>query len=238
MIELSGATKRFSEEGVFRFDLSVGKGESLGVIGASGAGKSTLLQMIAGFVDLDAGTIRLADHDHSASAPAARPISMVFQSNNLFDHLDVATNVGLGIAPGFRRAGEAMNKVKDALRQVGLAGFEDRPPSGLSGGEAQRVALARALVRDKPILLLDEPFAALGPSMRADFTALLSTMQKDRGLTMLTVSHAPTELRGLCSRLAFVAEGGIAALGDTEAMLTDPPHAALASYLGVQARQH
>jgi thiamine transport system ATP-binding protein len=238
MIELSGATKRFSEEGTFRFDLKVGKGESLGVIGASGAGKSTLLQMIAGFVDLDAGVIRLSGQDHSASAPAARPISMVFQSNNLFDHLDVATNVGLGIAPGFRRTGEAMDKVNDALAQVGLAGFEDRRPSGLSGGEAQRVALARALVRDKPILLLDEPFAALGPSMRSDFTALLGTMQKERGLTMLTVSHAPTELRGLCSRLAFVADGGIAALGDTETMLTDSPHPALATYLGVPAHQY
>lgn len=233
MIKLTGATRRFSQEGTFRFDLEVGEGQSLGVIGASGAGKSTLLQMIAGFVELDSGAIELAGQDHSASAPAERPISMVFQSNNLFDHLDVATNVGLGISPRFRKAGEPMEKVLDALAQVGLAGFEDRRPTSLSGGEAQRVALARALVRDKPILLLDEPFAALGPSMRADFTALLSAMQKDRGLTMLTVSHAPTELRGLCERLAFVYDGEIAVMGETAAMLANPPHPALADYLGV-----
>jgi len=237
MIKLTGATRRFSQEGIFRFDLVVAEGQSLGVIGASGAGKSTLLKMIAGFVELDSGTIELAGQDHSASTPAERPISMVFQSNNLFDHLDVATNVGLGISPRFRKAGELMEKVRDALAQVGLAGFENRRPTSLSGGEAQRVALARALVRDKPILLLDEPFAALGPSMRADFTALLSTMQKKRGLTMLTVSHAPNELQGLCKRLAFVYNGEIAVMGETAAILPDPPHPALADYLGVAANR-
>ncbi len=237
MIELSGATKRFSADGTFRFDLTMAEGQSLGVIGASGAGKSTLLQMIAGFLDLDAGTIKLAGQEHTESAPSERPISMVFQSNNLFDHLNVATNVGLGISPRFRQSGEALARVKDALAQVGLAGFEDRRPANLSGGEAQRVALARALVRDKPILLLDEPFAALGPSMRADFTDLLSAMQKERGLTMLTVSHAPNELQGLCERLAFVYDGAIAVIGDTAAMLADPPHPALASYLGVAANR-
>ena len=232
MIVLEGATKRFSDYGAFAFDLTVERGSSLGVIGPSGAGKSTLLQMVAGFIELDGGQIGLEGVDHTHSAPAQRPVSMVFQANNLFDHLDVAVNVGLGITPRFRRSHQAMDQVVEALAQVGLEGFEDRRPVSLSGGEAQRVALARALVRDKPILLLDEPFAALGPSMRQDFSSLLSAMQKERGLTMLTVSHAPTELNGLCDRLAFVLDGHVAALGETASMLNDPPHPALAAYLG------
>lgn len=236
MISVRGATKRFSDTAQFRFDLQVDRGVSLGIIGASGAGKSTLLQMIAGFLPLDEGLIELDGVDHRASDPASRPISMVFQSNNVFDHLDVATNVGLGISPRFRKSSGSLAIVKEALASVGLQGFETRRAAGLSGGEAQRVALARALVRDKPILLLDEPFAALGPSMRADFTQLVRTMQREKRLTMLTVSHAPDELVDLCEELAFVADGHIAARGETEAMLKAPPHHALAAYLGISAQ--
>lgn len=232
MIAVRGATKRFSDTTAFSFDLEIHAGVSLGIIGASGAGKSTLLQMIAGFLPLDSGLIELDGVDHRASDPAVRPISMVFQSNNVFDHLNVATNVGLGISPSFRKSSESSAVVSEALASVGLEGFEARRAAGLSGGEAQRVALARALVRDKPILLLDEPFAALGPSMRSDFTKLVRTMQKAKGLTMLTVSHAPDELAGLCEELAFIAEGGIVERGETQALLNNPDHRALAAYLG------
>lgn len=232
MISVRGATKRFSDAAQFKFDLEVDRGVSLGIIGSSGAGKSTLLQMIAGFLPLDSGVIELDGVDHRDSDPASRPVSMVFQSNNVFDHLDVATNVGLGISPDFRKSSESLGVVKEALASVGLDGFEGRRAAGLSGGEAQRVALARALVRDKPILLLDEPFAALGPSMRADFTQLVRTMQQTKGLTMLSVSHAPDELAGLCEELAFVAEGQIAARGTTKTMLDSPQNRALAAYLG------
>lgn len=232
MISVRGATKTFSDTARFRFDLQVDRGVSLGIIGASGAGKSTLLQMIAGFLPPDGGVIELDGVDHSASDPATRPVSMVFQSNNVFDHLDVATNVGLGISPRFRKSSDSLAVVKDALTSVGLDGFEARRAAGLSGGEAQRVALARALVRDKPILLLDEPFAALGPSMRADFTQLVRAMQQKKQLTMLTVSHAPNELAGLCEELAFIADGQIAARGATQTLLDRPENQALAAYLG------
>lgn len=232
MISVRGATKRFSDTTAFSFDLEVDQGVSVGIIGASGAGKSTLLQMIAGFLPLDSGLIELDGVDHRASDPASRPVSMVFQSSNVFDHLDVATNVGLGISPNFRKSSGTMAVVREALASVGLEGFEARRAAGLSGGEAQRVALARALVRDKPILLLDEPFAAFGPSMRTDFTQLVRTMQKEKGLTMLTVSHAPDELPGLCEELAFIADGQIAARGATQAMLNSPENRALADYLG------
>ncbi|MGD1888652.1 MAG: ATP-binding cassette domain-containing protein, partial [Cohaesibacteraceae bacterium] len=115
---------------------------------------------------------------------------------------------------------------------VGLGGFEGRRVSSLSGGEAQRVALARALVRDRPILLLDEPFAALGPSMRRDFTQLVSTMQKEKQLTMLTVSHTPQELTDLCDELAFINDGTITARGPVETMLNGSDNSDLRDYLG------
>jgi thiamine transport system ATP-binding protein len=236
MIKLDDVSLSFSPGTDFHFSFKVARGASLGVIGPSGAGKSTLLQMIAGFLVPERGSIVLDGSDHTRSEPFARPVSMVFQANNLFDHLNVAMNVGLGMDPAFSdRAngmGEAMEKVEEALASVGLAGFAGRRATELSGGEAQRVALARALVRDRPILLLDEPFAALGPSMRQELIQLLARMQQDRGLTMLTISHAPDELAGLCEELAFMDEGRIVARGPTRLMLDEPPSAALKHYLG------
>ncbi|MEM6712970.1 MAG: ATP-binding cassette domain-containing protein [Pseudomonadota bacterium] len=232
MIEIEGAKVQFDDGPSFTFSLTVGRGERIGLIGPSGAGKSTLLSIIAGFLPLDAGRLVLDGVDHSLSEPAARPVTMMFQANNLFDHLDVATNVGLGISPRFKKKGGALSLVQEALAEVGLAGFEERGATGLSGGEAQRVALARALVRDKPILLLDEPFAALGPSMREAFSQKLTAMAQARGLTVLIVSHSPDDLLGLCDRLAFVSDRQIAAEGETAEMLDNPPTEDLARYLG------
>ena len=98
---------------------------------------------------------------------------MIFQENNLFAHLDVAANVGLGISPALRLTAADSERIATALGRTGLAGKEKRLPRELSGGERQRVALARALVRDRPVLLLDEPFASLGPALREEMLDLL-----------------------------------------------------------------
>ena len=232
MIRLDAVTTKFGSDAHFVFDLTVGRGERVGIAGPSGAGKSTLFQIIAGFLEPDAGRIALDGEDHTASPPFQRPVSLMFQSGNMFDHLDVATNVGLGISPHFASRSSEMARVGEALAKVGLAGFERRRTHGLSGGEQQRVALARALVRDRPILLLDEPFAALGPSMRRDFTALLAGLQRERGLTLLVISHAPQEMAGLVDRLLFIEGGRIAADGDYASMMADASGTALGRYLG------
>lgn len=237
MIELQKVRLALQGGARFSFDLAVDAGVSLGVIGPSGAGKSTLLHLIAGFLRPCDGAVLLSGADHTRSDSSGRPVSMVFQSNNLFDHLDVATNVGLGISTAFRKRGRDLDRVMEALDRVGLAGFAARDVASLSGGEAQRVALARAMVRDRPILLLDEPFAALGPSMRREFCALVAAMQKEKGLTMLTVSHTPHELVGLCDELAFIDRGGIAVRGPIEALLTSTDNAALRHYLGKPSQQ-
>src|SRR5690606_25612104 len=124
------------------------------VMGPSGSGKSTLLNLVAGFETPASGAVLIGGDDVSRRPPPARPVSMVFQENNLFAHLDVAQNVGLGRSPSLRLSAEDRTDVAAALARTGLAGKEARLPAELSGGERQRVALSRALVRDRPVLLL------------------------------------------------------------------------------------
>src|SRR5262245_4510060 len=181
VIDLAGVTFRY-EDMQMRFDLHVASGECLAIIGPSGAGKSTLLALIAGFERAEAGSIRIDGQDVTGLPPAARPVTMLFQEHNLFAHLTVAANVGLGIHPGLRLTAADRDKVEWALAEVGLAGFAGRRPAQLSGGERQRVALARALVRKRSVLLLDEPFAALGPALRREMLDLVARLQEAQQL--------------------------------------------------------
>ena len=166
-VRLSDARVHFGETGL-HFDCSSARARSLPWPVASGSGKSTLLNVIAGFETPDAGKVEILGENVAGRDPAERPVSVIFQEHNLFAHLDVATNIGLGIDPALRLGVEGKRRKSPArLLRVGFEGFGKRLPPTLSGGERQRVALARALVRRKPILLLDEPFAALDPGLRA-----------------------------------------------------------------------
>ncbi len=141
-------------------DLHIREGTRVAVLGPSGAGKSTLLSAIAGFQPLSRGQI-FWHEIQLPDTPAKRPISMVFQDNNLFPHLTVAENVGLGLRPDLNLSEEEHSRVTQALSRVGLADMASRKPAQLSGGQMARVALARVLLRDRPLLLLDEPLARL-----------------------------------------------------------------------------
>lgn len=215
-----------------RFDLTVAAGEILAVMGPSGSGKSTLLSLIAGFETASAGRVRIAGEDVSLLPPASRPISMIFQENNLFAHLNVAANVGLGRSPSLRLTTDDRTLVGQALARVGLAGKESRLPRELSGGERQRVALARALVRDRPVLLLDEAFASLGPAMRDEMLDLVGELHASKGMTVLMVTHDPSDARRIAPRTAFLEDGRIAALGPTDDLFEASRSAALGRYLG------
>lgn len=214
------------------FDLKVEAGRFLAVIGPSGAGKSTLLNLIAGFATPLAGRISLMENACTRAEPAARPVTIVFQEHNLFPHLDVWKNVALGRAPDLKIAAAEAADITAALARVGLSGFEQRLPKELSGGERQRVALARALVRDKPILLLDEPFAALGPALRRDMVALVRALWRERGLTVVLVSHDPDDARDAATDVAFVHAGQILRHGPTRAVLDASDLPELTAYLG------
>jgi thiamine transport system ATP-binding protein len=217
------------------FDTVVPAGSLSAVMGPSGSGKSTFFSLIAGFERPQRGRIMLSGDDVTDRAPAARPISMVFQDNNLFAHLDVETNIALGIQPARRPRPEERDRIALALERVGLAGFAKRRPASLSGGERQRVALARALVRHRPVLLLDEPFAALGPKLREDMLALVGDLHAEAGLTTLMISHQPADARAVCDRVIFIENGRIEANETVETMFASRDIPAWNAYLGSEA---
>jgi thiamine transport system ATP-binding protein len=231
VLEFEDVTFRY-EAMTMRFSLSVAAGEFLAIIGPSGAGKSTLLSLIAGFDRPLGGRILVEGRDITGLPPAERPLTMLFQDHNLFAHLDVHATVGLGIHPGLRLTAVDRRRIAEALAQVGLSGMERRLPGQLSGGERQRAALARSLVRDRPLLLLDEPFAALGPALRREMLELVDRIRRERRMTVLMVTHQPEDARLAAGRTAWVEDGAIRRVGPTAALFADPGFAALRLYLG------
>lgn len=218
----------------FRFDVSFRPAATTAVMGASGSGKSTLLALIAGFEQPRSGRVLIGGTAMNGLAPAERPVSMVFQENNVFPHLSVEKNVGLGRSPSLRLTEGDRQAVAAALGRVGLAGKEQRLPGQLSGGERQRVALARVLVRDRPVLLLDEPFASLGPALRADMLDLLGDLQAERGLTVLFVTHHPEDARRVAGEVVFLDRGTVAEQGPAGRFFGDDPPPGFRDYIGAR----
>lgn len=220
-------------QGSFRLtaDWSAAPGARIAVMGPSGAGKSTLLAAIAGFLAPTGGRILWQGQDLGPLAPGDRPVTILFQDQNLFPHLTVAQNVGLGLRPDLRLTADDRARIDRALERAGLAGLGPRRPGHLSGGQASRAALARALLRARPVLLLDEPFAALGPALRSDMLALVREVADATGATVLMVTHDPGDALALGGSTAFVAEGLVHPPVATGALLADPPPA-LRDYLG------
>lgn len=231
-IDLKGLTFRY-ENMEMSFTLAIDTGACFALIGPSGAGKTTLLSLIAGFEAPLSGRVLIGGEDVTGLAPSDRPVTMLFQEHNLFAHLSAADNVGLGIRPGLRLGEGDHRRVREALARVGLAGLEGRLPRQLSGGERQRVALARSLVRDRPVLLLDEPFAALGPALRFEMLDLVDELRRAAGLTVVLVSHQPEDARRIAGRAAFVHAGRILAEGPVPALFDNPPTPELTAYLGI-----
>lgn len=230
--ELVLVQDNFRLEGSFAFRA----GAVCALIGPSGGGKSTLLSAIAGFVTATSGSIRIGGADMNGVAPAGRPVTLLFQDHNLFPHLSVARNVGLGLRSSLRQTSGDRAAIAAALARVGLAGFESRMPGSLSGGQAGRVALARALLRDKPVLLLDEPFAALGPALRNEMLDLVAEVQRERKLTVLLVTHIPDDAMRIAAFSALVANGRVEPPEPTAELLGNPPKA-LRDYLGQPREQ-
>jgi len=201
------------------------------IIGPSGGGKSTLLLAIAGFLDPSGGDILIGGDTVTSIPPAQRAVTLLFQENNLFPHLTVFQNTGLGVRPDLKLSKAQIDKVEGALEKVGLAGMGARHPSELSGGQRQRVALARALLRDRPVLMLDEPFAALGPALRHEMLDLVARIQQEQKSTLLMVTHNPEDALRIAENTVLVADGVAAAPQPTNTLLNNPPPA-LAAYLG------
>lgn len=203
----------------------------IALIGPSGAGKSTVLAAIAGFLVPVEGRVLWNGKPLDALPPGARPVSMLFQDNNLFPHLTAAQNVGLGLRSDLKLSENDKMAVDAALSTVGLAGYESRKPQALSGGQQSRVALARVLVADRPLVLLDEPFAALGPALKSEMLDLVQSMLTAAGKTVIMVTHDPMDARRIADHAVLVADGSVTPPVATDDLLTDPPPT-LAAYLG------
>ncbi|WP_165462035.1 thiamine ABC transporter ATP-binding protein ThiQ [Atlantibacter sp.] len=202
-----------------RFSFTADAGERIAVLGPSGAGKSTLLNLIAGFLSPASGAVILAGNNHTRTPPAKRPVSVLFQENNLFNHLTVRQNIGLGLHPGLK-LNDAQREETEALAgKMGLMEYLERLPGELSGGQRQRVALARCLIRKQPILLLDEPFSALDPALRKEMLNLLDTQCRERNMTLLMVSHSLEDALSIAPRSLVVRDGRIIWDGATAALL-------------------
>lgn len=211
------------------FDMDAG--QRIAVIGPSGAGKSTLVNALCGFVDVAPGEITQDGRDITTALPSERGMAMLFQDNNLFAHLSIAQNVGLGIRPALRLTQSETAQVMTALDRVALQGFAQRKPFELSGGQQSRAALARALVQSKSWMVLDEPFAALGPALRAEMLDLVAEVASETGAGLLMVTHSPEDARRIADQVIFVGDGVAHAPMETAELLNNPPPA-LKAYLG------
>lgn len=219
--------------GAFRLAASgtVPGGTVTALIGPSGGGKSSLLAAIGGFLAPLSGRILVGGADMAGLPPARRPVATVFQDHNLFPHLTAAENVGLGLRPDLRLSAEERARVEAALDRTGLGGFGPRRPASLSGGERSRVALARVLLQRRPVLLLDEPFAALGPGQRAAMLDLVAALAAEHALTVLMVTHDPGDARRIAAHCAYLGEGEMTAPLPLAAFFAEPGPG-LRAYLG------
>ena len=195
----------------YAFSMTAAHGEVTAIQGVSGSGKSTLLDLIAGFLVPASGRISLDGRDLVPLPPEERPTSILFQSESLFEHLSASRNVALGLPRTVPRS-EATGRVRAALAEVGLADVGGQRAETLSGGQKQRVALARTLLRNRPVLLLDEPFSALDDETRTTTRTLVGDLTVRHDWITVLVSHHADDIAALARR-SYRIEGGRLLLG-------------------------
>lgn len=213
-------------------DLAILPGEFVTLLGPSGSGKTTLLRVIAGFLDPEAGDVRLAGKSILGDPPERRPVNTVFQHYALFPHLDVARNVSFGLEVQGTQRDEIRARVEGVLKLVQLAGYEGRMVDQLSGGQRQRVALARALVNQPQVLLLDEPLGALDLKLRREMQLELRALQRNLALTFIYVTHDQEEALVLSDRIAVMHEGKVAQFGPPVEVYQRPMSRFVAEFVG------
>lgn len=231
VIELHSVAKRFDGTRVLEdVELTVPAASFTAVLGASGSGKTTLLRLIAGFEQLDRGTIEIGgktvDDGHRTVRAQHRGVGYVPQDGALFPHLTAIGNIGFGL----RRAERSV--ARELLDLVGLTGLERRYPHQLSGGQQQRVALARALAIRPSVVLLDEPFSSLDASLRAGLGRDVARILGETSTTAILVTHDQDEALALADQIAVLDRGRMVASADPRTLYRDPPDLTAATSLG------
>jgi thiamine transport system ATP-binding protein len=189
MLEIKALEFAYTDSDTFHFNLTAKQGEITAIVGKSGSGKSTFFDLIAGFLEPKSGEILLDGVALTSLAVEKRPLTILFQQHNLFEHLSVEKNIALGDKEA------TANQIATILKEVGLEGFEKRSATSLSGGQQQRVALARALIRKKPILLLDEPFTGLDSDTKNQMLALVENITKKHQLYTIMITHDSSDTK-------------------------------------------
>ena len=241
-IHVKGASRTFgSVRAVDNVDLEVGEGEFFTLLGPSGCGKTTLLRMIAGFCELDAGEISFGDKRIDKLSAYRRDVGMVFQNYAVFPNLTVAGNVAYGLKARRVPAAEIGAQVEAALGMVQLAGYGERWPHQLSGGQLQRVAIARALVIRPQVLLFDEPLSNLDARLRVSMRAEIRQLQKSLGITAVYVTHDQEEAMSVSDRIGLMNHGRLEQVGVPSEIYRQPATRFAAEFMGttnlLEARQ-
>jgi ABC-type Fe3+/spermidine/putrescine transport system ATPase subunit len=207
-------------------------GEIVALLGPSGCGKTTTLRLIAGFEQLDAGSIAIAGAGIAGLPPYRRDIGLVFQDYALFPHMTVAQNINYGMVQRGVPKAEQERRRNELLRLTRLEGLGERRPAALSGGQQQRVALARALAISPKLLLLDEPLSNLDAKLRETLRVELRDILRAVGTTTLVVTHDQTEAIGLADRIALMNKGRIVQIGTAREIYQRPATRFVAEFIG------
>ena len=232
-VQINKLTKKFDDNvAVNGIDFKINSGEFFSILGPSGCGKTTTLRMIAGFVMPTAGEIFIGDNDITFQAPEKRNIGFVFQNYAIFPHMNVFENISFGLKMRNIDQKQINEKVKIALEQVNLIGYETRYQRELSGGEQQRVALARVLVTEPQILLLDEPLSALDKKLREEMKIWIKELQKKLKITTVYVTHDQSEALTMSDRIAIMNKGNISQIGTPDDIYEKPQNTFVADFIG------
>lgn len=234
VVSFRGVEKRYAGGApvVRDLDLDVRRGEFLTLLGPSGSGKTTTLMMLAGFEQPSAGEIRLGGRSLARVPPHKRGIGMVFQDYALFPHMDVHDNVAYPLRVRRRPRAEIAARVAAALNLVELTHTARRQPGTLSGGQRQRVALARAVVFEPEILLMDEPLGALDRQLRDRMQVEVRRIQRQLGLTAISVTHDQSEALTMSDRIAVFHGGRIQQIGPARELYEQPCNSFVACFVG------
>ena len=236
-LEAVGVSKRYGAfAAVDDLSFTVQRGSFFSILGPSGCGKTTLLRMVAGFIQPDAGEIRIGGKPMNGVPPNQRPVNMVFQHLALFPMMTVGENVGYGLARRGVAADQIKRRVGEMLERVSLPGAQAKRVDQLSGGQKQRVAIARSLVLEPTLLLLDEPLGALDLKLREHMKIELKQLQAAFGTTFVYITHDQSEALVLSDHVAVMNHGRFEQLGTPQSLYYEPQTPFVAGFVGANNR--
>jgi ABC-type Fe3+/spermidine/putrescine transport system ATPase subunit len=230
---LDNVSKRYGEKVVVKgVSLAAARGEVLTILGPSGCGKTTTLKIIAGFLDLDGGSVKMSGRKVDHLSSHERGAAMVFQNYALFPHMTVRRNVAFGLRMRGLDKADIDRQVDEMIGLVRLSEFADRYPKELSGGQQQRVALARALIIKPNVLLLDEPFSSLDAKLRKQLRAEFLEVHRNFGITSIFVTHDLEEAFAISDKVAVMNNGNLEQVGSPAGIFSRPRSRFVADFVG------